>query len=161
MTLAVEPFYASNYPSSSSHSRSAKSAHAYSDASSASAPPPLPPPSTSYWDRSALTGSSTSTSRISNPMTNVITLLDSDGGRRNDNRNDGDRPSGEENPAMSLSHSDLARVFRRAEELRLGNGGSGGDRESADRALETNGGLEPPLEALARQLANMESTSLE
>ncbi|KAG8848514.1 hypothetical protein FRB91_010747 [Serendipita sp. 411] len=159
MTLAVEPFYASNYPSSSSHSRSAKSAHAYSDASSASAPPPLPPPSTSYWDRSALTGSSTSTSRISNPTANVITLLDSDGGRRNDNGHDGDRRSGEENLAMSLSHSDLARVFRRAEELRMGNGGSGGARESAGAVLETNGELEPPLEALACQLANMDPNS--
>ncbi|KAG8810566.1 hypothetical protein FRC18_003994, partial [Serendipita sp. 400] len=51
-----------------------------------------------------------------------------------------------EDGGLSLSHAELAKVFRRAEQLRLHNlpeGDRSGDSEE----------LDPPLEALARQLA--------
>ncbi|KAG8823520.1 hypothetical protein FRC17_009301 [Serendipita sp. 399] len=56
----------------------------------------------------------------------------------------GDHYELEDGEPMSLSHADLARVFRRAEQLRFLD----------DDARNGDGELEPQLEALARQLAS-------
>ncbi|KAG8823518.1 hypothetical protein FRC17_009298 [Serendipita sp. 399] len=60
----------------------------------------------------------------------------------------------EDGEPLSLSHADLAKVFRRAEELR-----SRSLRENGAAAVTLEEELEPHLETLARQLANSRQES--
>ncbi|KAG8837384.1 hypothetical protein FRB91_008133 [Serendipita sp. 411] len=85
-------------------------------------------------------------SYFTTPVSGAPTLITSAAAEATVLRLPPSNPEEEEDQTLSLSHSDLARVFQRAEELRR-NGGHHGSEGSE---------LDPPLESLARRLASGE-----
>ncbi|KAG8823519.1 hypothetical protein FRC17_009299 [Serendipita sp. 399] len=140
----VEPFYPDCINESPSLSRKAKGKFTqdFSLLRSGSGPSNLPSSSTisiSQWDDSLIT-----TSSSSSPTVTVAIASISGGQPSAVGENSLQGELGEH--GLSLSHADLARLFERAEELRLiASEGRGLDRDGKE--------LEPPLENLARQLA--------
>ncbi|KAG9053460.1 hypothetical protein FS842_008170 [Serendipita sp. 407] len=129
----IEPFY---FESSNGHSQLTRLTKGSSRRLSDSVPFGPPSSSMSLIDSSYFTI----------PVSGAPTLITSAAAEATVLRLRPSHPEEEGDQTLSLSHSDLARVFQRAEELRR-NGGNHGSTDS---------GLDPPLESLARRLASGE-----
>ncbi|KAG9054100.1 hypothetical protein FS842_006199 [Serendipita sp. 407] len=141
---AIEPFYPDSVDSSLGRTRDTKGSPAHTDSNSHLGPPSLSAPSTNQLGTSYF---SISISGESNAVTAATASRELSWLQRQG------EPLEEEDQTLSLSHSDLAKVFGRAEELRLS--GLNGERVGLEPNTEE---LEPALENLARQLASRQSS---